>query len=77
MGCVGLANTISRYFTDEDLEQSLRMHFPYEQMWDVDFKTVFSHIKDTGKYFTLRFRGKVFSIDKVTGSVVKVEELVL
>ena len=68
-----MANTISPYFTDEDLESQLRMQFPYEQMYDMDFKTVFNQIEDIGDCLQLRLRGFIFHIDKVTGVVTKVK----
>ena len=30
-----MVNTISEYFTDEDLEQNLRAQFDEEQQWDM------------------------------------------
>ena len=68
-----MTNTFSPYFTDEDLEQSLRLMFEYDEMWDMDFRTVFNQITDEGDYFQLRLRGRVFRIDKVTGGVSEVE----
>lgn len=67
-----MTNTISDYFTDEDLEQGLRMEFDYEDMWDMDFKSVFSQIEDTGDCFRLKLKGRTFNIDYVTGSVSEV-----
>ena len=64
-----MVNTVSEYFTDEDLEQQLRLQFNEEEMWDMDFKTVFSQIEDTGEFLQLRLRNKVFLIDKITGVV--------
>ena len=68
-----MTNTFSPYFTDEDLEQSLRLMFEYDEMWDMDFRTVFNQITDEGDYFQLRLRGRVFRIDKITGGVSEVE----
>ena len=68
-----MVNTISPYFTDEDLESQLRMQFPYEQMYDMDFKTVFNQIEDIGSCYELRLRGFIFHIDKISGIVSKVE----
>ena len=65
---------LSDYFTDEDLESQLRSQFDYDEMWDVDFKTIFNHIQDIGSVLELRFRGKVFHIDKVTASVTEVKD---
>ena len=69
MGC-----SISEYFTDEDLEQQLRLQFDYGEMWDMDFRTVFSQIEDVGDVFQLRLRNRLFNIDKVTGGVTEVEK---
>ena len=68
-----MVNTISPYFTDEELESQLRMQFPYEQMYDMDFRTVFNQIEDIGDCLQLRLRGFIFHIDKITGVVTKVK----
>jgi predicted component of type VI protein secretion system len=68
-----LANTVSEYFTDEDLESNLRLEFEYEEMFDMDFRTVFNQIEDMGEFLQLRLRGRVFQIDKITGGVNEVE----
>ena len=67
-----MTNTVSDYFTDEDLEQQLRLQFDESEMWDMDFRTVFSQITDIGDCFQLRLRGRVFNIDKITGGIVEV-----
>lgn len=67
-----MTNTISDYFTDEDLEQNLRAMFDYDNMFDMDFRTVFNQIEDTGEDYSLKLRGRTFKIDKVTGSVEEV-----
>ena len=68
-----MVNTISEYFTDEDLEQSLRLQFDYDEMFDMDFRTVFSQIEDIGGVLQLKLRGRTFNIDKITGGVSEVE----
>lgn len=69
-----MTNTVSEYFSDEELEDSLRMMFEYDEMFDIDFRTVFNQIKDLDDdYFELSFRGRLFNIDKVTGGVLEVE----
>ncbi len=60
---------ISEYFTDEDLCSQLRLQFDENQQYDMDFRTVFSHIVDRGGDLYLELRGKHFSIDKITGTV--------
>lgn len=60
---------VSPYFTDEELESQLRLQFDDEEQWDTDFKVFFNHIEDLGDCLFLRFRGREFSIDKVTGTI--------
>lgn len=64
---------ISPYFTDEELISQLRLQFDYEDMWDIDFTTIFQSIEDMGDYFSLKLRNRCFNIDKITGIVVEVE----
>jgi hypothetical protein len=64
---------LSEYFTDEELICQLRLQFEWEEMWDIDFTTIFQSIEDMGDYFSLNFRNRVFHIDKITGIVVEVE----
>ena len=68
-----MVNTISPYFTDEDLEQSLRLQFEYDEMWTMDFRSVFNQITDEGDYLQLKLRGRIFKIDKITGGVSEVK----
>lgn len=63
---------VSDWFADEDLCTQLRLQFEEDQMWDMDFKTVFSHIVDRGEDLYLELRGRKFSIDKITGTVTEV-----
>ena len=67
-----MVNTVSEYFTDEDLEQQLRLQFDEEEQWDMDFRTVFSQITDEGDYFQLKLRNRVFNIDRITAGIVEV-----
>lgn len=62
--------SISPYFTDEDLENQLRLQFSDEKQWDIDFKIFFNQIEDMGNYFYFKIRGREFSIDKITGIVI-------
>ena len=65
-----MANTLSEYCTDEDIIDSLRLEFDYEEMHTVDWYTVLSQVEELDDdYLILRFRGRVFKIDRVTGSV--------
>ena len=49
-----MVNTISPYFTDEDLEQNLRVQFDDDEAWSMDYRTVFSQLSDEGDYYQLR-----------------------
>lgn len=64
---------ISPYFTDSELETQLRMQFDDEEMWDTDLKPFLNHIVDRGADFYLEFRGRRFSIDKMTGTVTELK----
>lgn len=65
---------LSPYFTDEELISQLRLQFDWEDMWDVDFTTIFQAIEDLGDYYSLNFRNRCFRINKITGGVVEVEK---
>ena len=64
---------VSDFFTDEDLETQLRLHFDEEEQWDIDFRVFFNQIIDRGNDLYLEIRGRKFSIDKITASVVEVK----
>lgn len=64
---------ISPFFTDEDLISQLRVQFDYEQMYDFDFKQILGQVEDRGDDYFLRFRGRKFSIDKMTGGITEVK----
>ena len=70
-----MAFTISPLFTDEEVEENLRDFFEYEEMYTMDFKTVFNQMEDVGDFLRLRLRGRVFDVSKETGIVVEVEEI--
>lgn len=66
---IGMSNVLSPFFSDEDLETQLRTFLSDEEMHSVDFKRLFHEVMDNGECLELRFRGKLFLIDKVTGCV--------
>ena len=69
-----VTNTVSDYFTDEDLEQNLRTMFDYDEMFDIDFRTVFNQITEYDEdNFELKLRQRTFRIDKITGAISEVE----
>ena len=61
--------SFSEFFTDDELCNQLRSHFSGAEQWDIDFTSVFSLIVDRGIDYYLEFRGRKFSIDKLTGFV--------
>lgn len=64
---------ISDYFTDEELETQIRQQFDPEEMWDMDFKTIFGQIEDNGNdYYELRLRNRTFHIDKITAAITEI-----
>ena len=66
-------NTVSPFFTDEELATQLMVQFDEEEMYTMDYRTVFNQIEDIGDCLRLRLRGKVFNIDKITGVVEEVK----
>lgn len=60
---------LSEFCTDEDIINNLRSLFGPEEQFDTDFQMIFNMITDRGLDFYLVFRGRRFSIDKITGAV--------
>ena len=67
--------SFSDYFTDDELCNQLRSQFKDTEQWDIDFTTVFNLIVDRGIDYYLEFRGRKFSIDKLTGFVTEVGDV--
>ena len=68
--------SFSDFFTDDDLCNQLRSHFEDSEQWDIDFTTVFSLIVARGIDYYLEFRGRKFSIDKLTGFVTELGKII-
>ena len=64
---------LSEYFTDEEFISQLRLQFDYEEMWDIDFRTILNRVEDNGDKLYLEFRNRKFNIDKITGIITEVE----
>ena len=47
---------LSPYFTDDELISQLRLQFDWEDMWDIDFTTIFQSIEDIGDYYVWIWR---------------------
>ena len=70
-----MGNTVSPFFSDEDLCTQLMLQFDDDVRYTMNYKTVFNQICDEGDCFSLRLRGRRFLIDKVTG-IVREEKIV-
>lgn len=66
--------TVSKYFSDEELESQLRMQYSLEEMWTIDFQALFKQIVDIGDCLQLRIKGRTFNIDKITCAVTEVKQ---
>ena len=66
-------NTVSEYFTDEELCSQLRMQYDLDEMWRIDFMSLLSQVVDIGECFELKIKGRVFNINKITGGVSEVK----
>ena len=66
--------SLSPYFTDSSVVNSLRSFFSLTEMWKIDFYNLLSQAEDKGDYFELRIMGRLFRIDKITGGVTEVEK---
>ena len=55
--------------TDEELISNLRLFFSEEEMWDTDYRLWLNNIEDLDNCLYLKFRGREFVIDKITGAV--------
>lgn len=67
--------SFSEFFTDDDLCNQLRCQFDESEQYDIDFSTVFRLIIDRGIDYYLEFRGRKFSIDKLTGFVTELGQI--
>lgn len=63
---------ISPYVTNEEVESQLRLQFAPEEQWDTDFSVFLNNIEDLGESCLLKFRGRTFNIDKITGIVTEI-----
>ena len=65
--------SVSPFFTDDELISQLRIQFEREKMFDVNWKSIFHMIEERETDYFLRFRGRKFSIDKVTAGIKEVD----
>lgn len=66
--------SVSEYFTDEELEAQLRLHFDEEEQWTIDYRLFFNQIEDNGDSLYLKINEREFSVDKITGEVTDLNE---
>ena len=68
-----MVNSISPYFSDEDVCTQLRMQYSSDEMWNIDFKTLLKQVVEKGEVFELKIKDRLFQIDKITGGVSEVD----
>ena len=66
--------SLSPYYPDSSVVNSLRPFFSLSEMWNIDFHNLLSQAEDKGEYFELRIMNRLFRIDKITGGVTEVEK---
>ena len=66
--------SLSPYYPDGSVVNSLRPFFSLSEMWTIDFHNLLSQVEDKGEYFELRIMNRLFRIDKITGGVTEVEQ---
>ena len=69
-----MVNSISPYFSDDDVCTQLRMQYSSDEMWNIDFKTLLKQVVEKGDVFELKIKERLFQIDKITGGVVEVKK---
>ena len=65
--------SLSPYYPDSSVVNSLRCFFSLSEMWTIDFHNLLSQAEGKGEYFELRIMNRLFRIDKITGGVTVVE----
>ena len=67
-----MSNTVSDFYSDDDLIAELRTFFEEEEMWSINFKALLNQIQDYNDiYFTLEIKGRTFYIDKISCEVME------
>ena len=66
--------SLSPYYPDSSVVNSLRCFFSLSEMWTIDFHNLLSQAEGKGEYFELRIMNRLFQIDKITGGVTEVEK---
>ena len=69
-----MVNSISPYFSDEDVCTQLRMQYSSDEMWNIDFNVLLKQVVEKGEVFELKIKDRLFRIDKITGGVTEVEK---
>ncbi len=67
-----MGNTVSDYFSDEDLISTLRMFFNEKEMWDINFKALLKQVQDYNDiYYILTIKNRTFFINKISCEVIE------
>ncbi len=67
-----MSNSISDFYTDEELISNLRPFFEDNEMWNINFQSLLKQIEEHNDiYFILRIKNRIFYIDKISGEVME------
>ena len=67
-----MGNTISDYYSDEDIIAELRTYFEYDEMWSINFQSLLKSIIDYNDiYYMLQIKNRTFYINKITCEVME------
>ena len=59
------------YFTDDELVSQLRMQFPREKQYSIDFYKWLNTIKLTDKGYVIQVENRKFLVDTILGVVIR------
>ena len=65
--------SLSEYFEDKSVVNSLRSFFDLDEQWTIDFQALLSQVEDyDDEYYSLKIKDKTFHIHKIHGGVTEV-----
>jgi hypothetical protein len=66
--------SLSEYYEDESVVNSLRSFFGLDEQWTIDFQSLLSQVEDyDDENYSLKIKDKTFLIHKIHGGVTEVE----
>ena len=67
--------TLSEYYEDSSIVNSLRSFFDLDEQWTIDFQSLLSQVEDyDDENYSLKIKDKIFLIHKIHGGVTEVTE---